>query len=262
MPAITRRTLRRGPSARAARPRARARRARARGGSCARHPGADEPRLGDLLGRQPAAELRPRRRAQRGRGARGELRRRPSAARPSRPRARRRSRTRRSGRASLGCGASTSRAPAWVARSSAAEPAQRAPPAARAGAAATPRARSSRSAAAARRWPSTWASSAAPPSRRSTNSRSARVEPLAVEVRVEVAEAGREAAAHLPVGARVLAARQPAPAVAQAEQRVELLDQLGRRGAPAHRPDGDGVPAAGSRATSRIGNGMSSRQRR
>ena len=89
------------------------------------------------------------------------------------------------------------------------------------------------------------------------------VEPLAVEVRVEVVQARRQAAAHLPVGRRVLAARQRAAAVAQPEQRVELLDELGRRGAAAHRarrtPRG---PAAGSRATSRIGNAMSSRQRR
>src|SRR4051794_7838821 len=71
------------------------------------------------------------------------------------------------------------------------------------------------------------------------------VEALPVEVRVEVVQARREAAAHLPVGARVLAAGQRAPAVAQPEQRVELLDQLGRRGAAADRPDADGVARGG-----------------
>ena len=62
-----------------------------------------------------------------------------------------------------------------------------------------------------------------------------RVEPLAVQVRVEVAEARRQAAAHLPVRARVLAPREPAAAVAQAEEGVELLDELGGGRAPAHR---------------------------
>jgi hypothetical protein len=68
-----------------------------------------------------------------------------------------------------------------------------------------------------------------------------RVEPLAIEVRVEVAEAGRQAAAHLPVGGRVRAPRQPAAAVAQPEQRVELLDELLRGHAAAQRPDADRV---------------------
>ncbi len=67
------------------------------------------------------------------------------------------------------------------------------------------------------------------------------LEPLAVEVGVEVAEAGREAAAHLPVRGRPRPLRHRAPAVAQPEQRVELLDQLGRRRAPAHRADADRV---------------------
>ena len=40
----------------------------------------------------------------------------------------------------------------------------------------------------------------------------------------------------------MVAARQRAPAVAQPEQRVELLDELDRAGAPAQRPDGDAVP--------------------
>ena len=58
-------------------------------------------------------------------------------------------------------------------------------------------------------------------------------------------QARREAAAHLPVGRRVLAARQRAPAVAQAEQRVELLDQLGGGRPPPHRADADGVAGGG-----------------
>ena len=54
------------------------------------------------------------------------------------------------------------------------------------------------------------------------------VEPAAIEVRVQVAEARRQAAAHLAVGRRMGAARQPPSAVAQAEERVELLHQLHR----------------------------------
>ena len=68
------------------------------------------------------------------------------------------------------------------------------------------------------------------------------VEPLAVEVGIEVAQARRQAAPHLPVGRRVRPARQRPPAVAQAEQRVELLDQLGGRRPAAHRADADRVP--------------------
>ena len=71
------------------------------------------------------------------------------------------------------------------------------------------------------------------------------VEPLAVEVGVEVAEAGRQAAAHLPVGGRVRARVQRAAAVAQPEQRVELLDQLGGGGAPADGADADRVAGGG-----------------
>ena len=71
------------------------------------------------------------------------------------------------------------------------------------------------------------------------------VEPLAVEVGVQVAEAGRQAAAHLPVGGRVRARVQGAAAVAQPEQRVELLDQLGRGGAPADGADADRVAGGG-----------------
>src|SRR5204862_724965 len=61
------------------------------------------------------------------------------------------------------------------------------------------------------------------------------VEPAAVRVRVEIAQAGRETAAHLAVRGRVVAARKRAAAVAQREQRVELVDELGRCVAPAHR---------------------------
>ena len=75
--------------------------------------------------------------------------------------------------------------------------------------------------------------------------RQRRVQALAVEVRIEVVQAGREAAAHLPVRRGVLAARQRAPAVAQPEQRVELLDQLGRGRPPPHRADADRVAGGG-----------------
>ena len=73
------------------------------------------------------------------------------------------------------------------------------------------------------------------------------VEPAAVEVRVEVAEAGRQAAAHLAVGRGAVPPRERAPAVAQAEERVELLEQLDRRRAAAQRPDADAQPGCGRR---------------
>jgi hypothetical protein len=73
------------------------------------------------------------------------------------------------------------------------------------------------------------------------------VEPAPVEVRVEVAEARRQAAAHLPVGRRVLAPVHLAPAVAQAEERVELLLELGRRRPAAQRADVHRVPRRGLR---------------
>ena len=63
------------------------------------------------------------------------------------------------------------------------------------------------------------------------------VEAAAVGVRVEVAEAGRHAAAHLPVDRGVQAARQATAAVAQPEERLELADQLLGRGLAAHRAD-------------------------
>ena len=53
----------------------------------------------------------------------------------------------------------------------------------------------------------------------------------------------------------MVAARQRAPAVAQAEQRVELLDELDGRGAPAQRPDGDAVPDG------RLGRDLEDRER-
>ena len=87
------------------------------------------------------------------------------------------------------------------------------------------------------------------------------VEPPPVEVGVEVAQARRQAAPHLPVRRRVLTARQPPPAVAQPEQRVELLDQLERQPPAPQRTDRDRVAGRRVGATSRIGNGMSSRQR-
>ena len=143
----------------------------------------------------------------------------------------------------LGCGARTSREPAWIARS-------------------TPPRRSS--SARSRPW-----------RRRSQAARSKRalgrrgvhlgldvgeqrpgavaageqpergVQALAVEVRVEVAQARREAAAHLPVDGGMLAPRQRPAAVAQAEERVELLDQLGGGRPPAQRADGHRVPRGG-----------------
>ena len=88
------------------------------------------------------------------------------------------------------------------------------------------------------------------------------VQPPAVQVRVEVTQARRQAAAHLPVRGGVVAARELAAAVAQAEQRVELLDELEREPPAAQRTDRDRVSRRRlARTTSRIGNGMSSRQR-
>ena len=58
-----------------------------------------------------------------------------------------------------------------------------------------------------------------------------------------------------------VAARQPPAAVTQPEQRVELLDELDARRRPRSGPIVTACPAAGSGPTSRIGNGMSSRQR-
>ena len=54
------------------------------------------------------------------------------------------------------------------------------------------------------------------------------VESPAIEVGIQVAQARGQAAAHLPVRARPGAARQLAGAVAQAEERVELLDAARR----------------------------------
>ena len=72
-----------------------------------------------------------------------------------------------------------------------------------------------------------------------------RVEAAAVEVRVEVVEARRQAAAHLPVGRRPRAHAQLAPAVAQAEERVELLLELDSARAAAQRADRHGAPGGG-----------------
>ena len=63
------------------------------------------------------------------------------------------------------------------------------------------------------------------------------VEAAPVGIGIEVAEAGRHAPPHLPVRRRPVAALHRAPAVAQPEQRVELLEQLDRRRTPAQRPD-------------------------
>ena len=127
----------------------------------------------------------------------------------------------------------------------------------RGGGAATPRARSRCSAAAARIWRSTWASSARPPSPAAVNSAERLVEPPPVEVRVEVA-AGT-ATGSGPSGRRPTACSRRGSvraAVAQAEQRVELLHELDRRGAAAQRADVDRVPGG------RLGRDLEDRERR
>ena len=68
------------------------------------------------------------------------------------------------------------------------------------------------------------------------------VELATVGVRVEVAEAGGDAAAHLPVRRRVRAHLQLAPAVAQPVEGRELVGQLARQRTAAERPDVHGVP--------------------
>ena len=67
------------------------------------------------------------------------------------------------------------------------------------------------------------------------------LEPPPVQVRVQVAEARRQAATHLAVRGRVLAAGQPTAAVTQPEQRVELLDELQRQPPADDRSDRDRV---------------------
>ena len=71
------------------------------------------------------------------------------------------------------------------------------------------------------------------------------VEPASIQVRVEVAQARRQAAPHLAVGGWMVAPRQPPAAVAQAEQRVELLHQLERQPPTPHRSDRDRVARRG-----------------
>lgn len=68
------------------------------------------------------------------------------------------------------------------------------------------------------------------------------VQATPVEVRVQITQTRRQAAAHLPVGRRVLAAGQPAPAVTKPKQRIELLDQLASQTRTAQRADVDRVP--------------------
>jgi hypothetical protein len=67
------------------------------------------------------------------------------------------------------------------------------------------------------------------------------VEPAAVEVGIEVVEARRQAAPHLAVGRRPLAQAQGTPAMAQAEQRLQLLLELDRHRPAAQRADGHRV---------------------
>jgi len=71
------------------------------------------------------------------------------------------------------------------------------------------------------------------------------VEAPAVEVRIEVVEARRQAAAHLPVRRRPRAQPQRAAAMTQPEQGVELLLELDRAGAAAQRPDRHGAAGGG-----------------
>jgi hypothetical protein len=63
-----------------------------------------------------------------------------------------------------------------------------------------------------------------------------------VQVRIEVAQAWRQAAPHLAIRGRVIAPRQAAAAMTQAKQRVELLHQLPRQRPAADRPDRHRVP--------------------
>ena len=67
------------------------------------------------------------------------------------------------------------------------------------------------------------------------------VEPASVQIRVEITEARGQAPAHLAIRRRMLAARQDPATVAQAEQRIELLDELGGETPVAERPDRHGV---------------------
>ena len=87
------------------------------------------------------------------------------------------------------------------------------------------------------------------------------VEPAAVEVRVEVAQARRQAPAHLSVRGRILAEHEPRPQWRRpnSESSCSTSSCASRR--PRSGPIVTAWPGAGSEATSRIGNGMSSRQR-
>lgn len=67
------------------------------------------------------------------------------------------------------------------------------------------------------------------------------VQSAAVEVGVKITQTGRQAASHLPVGRRMLAPGQDATAMSQAKQRLELLDELKRRMAPAQWSHVDGM---------------------
>ena len=141
-------------------------------------------------------------------------------------------------RSAAGCGASTRRAPAWVAR--------RSPPRRSSSAATRSRRRRSRGRALELQLAGGRAHLLVEMGEQrrtavavAAEERQRGVEAAAVEVRVEVAEARRQASPHLAVGRGVLAARQPAPAVAQREQRVEVVRELARRVAAAQRADAD-----------------------
>ena len=73
-----------------------------------------------------------------------------------------------------------------------------------------------------------------------------RVESTTVGVGVEVTQARGQAASHLTVRRRVLAAHQPATAMSQRKQRLQLLHELGDPAASPQRTDVDRVPGGGS----------------
>ena len=224
----------------------------------ARAPPPSSPRSGSRRSRRPGSPC----------GRAGE-RGRPRCARPARlapgsgPQSTRRPWTiqNASKRSFTGCRASTSRGSAWVARSI---PSSRST---------THASRSLRRSSAAARSKRCAVGGLAHPPVELLDQRLARarllemaqrqIELAPVGVRVEVAQAGRHAPAHLPVRRRVLADLQLAPAVAQPVHRGELVGQLrGERAAP-ERPDVHRVPRRPARRPPRApGYGMSSRQRR
>ena len=187
--------------------------------------------------------------AQRGRRARARRRRGRRAA-PSRRRARRRARSasKRAAARVLGEHQPRPRVASPRARRRGARAARRA---ARAGAAATPRARSARPRRPRASAPSTWASSARAAVAAAGEQRERLVEPAAVEVRVEVAQARRQAAAHLPVGRRTARSGSPRPQWRSPNSELSCSTQLDGERAAAQRPDVDRRARARARARPR-----------